>query len=79
MKGTFTINTEVSKVNKPNLISLPNPCYIDAIQQNSHLKGIQMNDNGEKTELPIYVKAYFRIQGKRSTCSKRASYHGNTS
>ena len=27
----------------------------------------------------LTVSAYFRIEGKRPTCSKRASYLGNTS
>ena len=53
--GNFTINAEVSNFNKPKLISLLNPCYKDVIQKYSHLKGIQMNDNNEKTELPIHV------------------------
>ena len=50
-KGNITINAEVTKVNKPHLISPPNPCYTDAIQQYFDLKGIQKNDNDEKTEL----------------------------
>ena len=40
VEGYFTIKAEVSKVNKTNLISLPNPCYKDVIQQYSHQKGI---------------------------------------
>ena len=55
VKGNFSINAEVNKVNKPNLISPRNPCYTDPIQQYFGQKGIQMNDSDEKTELPIQV------------------------
>ena len=51
----FTIAAGVSKVIKPNLISFPNLCYKDIIQQYSHLKGNQMNDNDEKMELLKHV------------------------
>lgn len=52
VKDNFTINAEVSKVNKPNLIS-PNICYTNPIQQYFNQKGIYMNDNDEKTKIPI--------------------------
>ena len=55
VERSFTIDTEVSKVIKPNLISFPNLCYKDGIQQYSHLKGIQINDDDEKMELLIHV------------------------
>ena len=55
VEGNFTIDAEVSKVIKSNLISFPSTCYKNVIQQYSHLKGIQMNDDDEKMELPIHV------------------------
>ena len=55
VEGNFTINAQVSKVNKPNLISLTNPRYKDVIQKYSQLKEIQMKDNDEMTELPTHV------------------------
>ena len=54
VEGDFTVNAEVSQVNKPNLIS-PNQCYKDVIQKYSHLKGTHMNDNDEKMKLPMHV------------------------
>ena len=54
VKGNFTINADVSKVNKTHLISVSDPCYKTVFQQCSHLKGIQINDNNENLELPTY-------------------------
>ena len=36
-KGDFTINTEVSKVHRAELISIPNPHCEDIIQTYTHL------------------------------------------
>ena len=44
-KGDFTINTEVSKVHRAELILIPNPhCDEDIIQTYTHLQGIKMED-----------------------------------
>ena len=53
VEGNFNINTEVSKVNKPNLIFFQP--LATKIQCYFHLKGVQMNDKDEKTELRIHV------------------------
>ena len=40
----------------------------------------RINNENTATNKPFeYNRAYFRIQGKRSTCSKRTSYLGSTS
>ena len=72
-KGSFTINTKVSEVNELNLSSLPNPCYKDIIQHYSHLKGIQMNDNNEKTELLIHV---IRIGNRGESVTEYTEFGG---
>ena len=54
-KGDFTINTEVSKVDRAELISMPNPHYKDIIQTNTHLQGVQMEDSDNKEYLPVQV------------------------
>ena len=54
LKGNFKITADVNKVNKPQLISLPNPCYQDMIQEFRHLKGVSMDDTDNKANLPIY-------------------------
>ena len=46
--GDFTINTEVSKLDRAKLISMPNPHYKDIIQTFTHLQGKQMEDKDNK-------------------------------
>ena len=47
-KGDFIINTEISKVDGAELISMPNPHYKDIIQMYTHLQGVQMEDSDNK-------------------------------
>ena len=54
-KGDFTINTEVSKVDRAELISMPNPHYEYIIQVYTHLQGVQMEDSNNKEYLPVHV------------------------
>ena len=54
-KGDFTINTEVNKVDRAELISMPNPHYKDIIQTYTHLQGVQMEDSDNKKYLPVHV------------------------
>ena len=53
--GSFKITTEVSKVERETLISLPNPNYETVLQQHQHLRDITMNDTDTKAELPIHM------------------------
>ena len=55
LKGNFKITADVNKVNKPQLLSLPNPCYQDMIQEFRHLKGVNMDDTDNKVNLPIHM------------------------
>ena len=68
LKGNFEITADVNKVNKPQLISLPNPCYQDMIQEFRHLKGVSMDDTDNKANLPIHMilgaSEYTRIKTK---------------
>ena len=54
-KGDFTINTEVSKVDRAELISMPNPHCKGIIQTYTHLQGVQMEDGDNKEYLPVHV------------------------
>ena len=53
--GDFEIEAEVSKVDKGELLRIINPEYKEMIEQYNHLKGIEMEDDDEKPELPIHV------------------------
>ena len=76
-EGNFFINTEVSKVNKPELVTLPNPRYESIIQQYQHLKGVKMEDNDNKDYLPVHVilgaADYTKIKTKQAS---RVGYPG---
>ena len=53
--GNFNINTEVSKVDRAEMISMPNPHYEDIIQKYTHLQGMQMEDSDNKEYLPVHA------------------------
>ena len=54
-KDDSTIDTEVSKVDRAELISMPNSHYEDIIQTNTHLQGVQIEDSNKKEFLLVYV------------------------
>ena len=55
MDGSFQMDVEASKVEKKELLTLPNAHYKDLIQKYKHLRGIQMIDEDPREELPIHV------------------------
>lgn len=55
VKESFALKTEVTKVDRSHLLSLPNPKYKETIEQFKHLKGVTMEDTDEKEELPIHL------------------------
>ncbi len=55
VKESFALKTEVTRVERSSLLSLPNPKYKDTIEQFNHLKGVTMEDTDEKEELPIHL------------------------
>ena len=64
--GSFHLETEVTKVNRSQLLSLGNPKYKEKIARFPHLQGIIMDDTDEKAELPIHlilgVSEYARVK-----------------
>ena len=55
LKGDFELSTEVTKVEKNVLLTIPNPKYQEILKSHQHLSGITMDDKDEKAELPIHV------------------------
>ena len=51
----FSFQTELNKLEREVLITLPNPKYNEMIETYDHLKGIKMNERDTKPELPIHV------------------------
>ena len=54
-KGDFALETEVTKVDRKELLSLENPRYTDMIRKYSHLQGIEMEDKDERAMLPVHI------------------------
>ena len=61
-----SIEAELCKVERRELLKLPNPHYADLIKRHHHFRGIKMDDNDKKKELPVHVilgaSDYSRIQ-----------------
>ena len=53
--GSFSLKTEVTKVERGNLLTVPNPKFKQKIEHFKHLKGIRMLDVDDKEELPIHL------------------------
>ena len=55
LSRTFTMEVELSKVERKTLLTLENPHYSSLIKKYQHLKGVVMEDNDQKPGLPIHV------------------------
>ena len=55
LSRTFTMEVEFSKVERKTLLTLENLHYSRLIEKYQHLKGVVMEDNDQKAELPIHV------------------------
>ena len=53
--GDFCLNTEVTKVDKHQLLSLENPCYEQCLAKYAHLEGIEMEEQDSKDILPVHI------------------------
>ena len=58
----------MSKVEKPQLVTLDNPNYSDLKAKYSHLEGVHMDDDDTKSSLPVHLvlgaSDYARIKTK---------------
>ena len=53
--GKFTMPVKVTKVDKGDLVFLDNPNYKETISKNPHMSGVVMNDEHEKSHLPVHL------------------------
>ena len=61
LKGDYSIDINVSKVDKPELMTLQNPRYKDLKQRYPHLNGVELNDSDTKAQLPVHLVLRIRI------------------
>ncbi|XP_022781218.1 uncharacterized protein LOC111322405 [Stylophora pistillata] len=55
VNGKFDMNIELTKVHKPQLLTLDNPKYENLLSKYSHLKGVKIEDNDTRPQIPIHV------------------------
>ena len=53
--GTFTLETEVTQVDRDVIMTIPNPNYQDVLKSYSHLKGVKIIDEDTKKVLPVQI------------------------
>ena len=51
----FKMETNLTKVDKSELLSLDNPRYEELIHQYSHLKGVTITDRDNKPQFPVHI------------------------
>ena len=66
----FHIETEVTRVERSDLLTLDNPKYKEIIANYSHLDGIIMQDEDEKERLPVHLILGAGDYSKIKTASK---------
>ena len=52
---SFSLETEVTKVDRGTLLSLDKPRYAEVVEKHPHLSGVQVIDQDEKPELPVHI------------------------
>ena len=55
LKGDFLLETDVTLVNKKQLLALENSCYQQILEKSDHLKGVKMDDMDTKDFLPVHL------------------------
>ena len=55
LKGDFLLETDVTLVNKKQLLSLENPRYQQVLERYDHLKGVKIDDMDTKDFLPVHL------------------------
>ena len=53
--GSFELNVGMHKVEKEILLTVPNPEYKTLLQSYSHFRGVFIDDDDTKAELPVHI------------------------
>ena len=51
----FQLDVNVTKIDKRELLLLENPCYEKVLAEHPHLRGVYMDDDDEKAQLPVHL------------------------
>lgn len=55
LDGSFSMEVKLTKVHKGELLTVDNPKYQELINSYDHLKGIKIEDDDAKKQLPVHV------------------------
>ena len=53
--GDFSLNVNVTKIEKRELLTLDNPRFSNLVKSHPHLRGVKMEDSDTKARLPVHV------------------------
>ena len=53
--GMFEMNINLTKAHKPQLLTLDNPNYPSLLSKYSHLKGVNIDDDDTRPQIPIHI------------------------
>ena len=51
----FQLDVSVTKIDKRELLLLENPHYEKVLAEHPHLRGVHMDDDDEKSQLPVHL------------------------
>ena len=52
VNGSFDMNIKLTKVHKPQLLTLDNPNYATLLSKYNHLKGVKIEDKDTRPKIP---------------------------
>ena len=55
VNGDFSLEADVTKIAKQQLLLLPNPRYDEVLEKYQHLDGVVIEDDDPKEQLPIHI------------------------
>ena len=55
VNGMFEMNVNLTKAHKPQLLTLDNPNYPSLLSKYSHLKGVNIDDDDTRPQIPIHI------------------------
>ena len=57
LKGPYKLRIKLNKVDRRELLHVPNPNYERLIAEYLHLKGVHMDERDQKEDLPIHRRS----------------------
>ena len=75
--GDFTLDVNLTKVNRGELLSIENLKYDHLMKTSPHLKGLEVDDADMKTLLPVHVRGSYRGGLSHGSRTEKTANHGS--